>query len=303
LTAVAVFSRPKVALSLTQADEQLLPYAALLARWLEWSEVDFAHVAAPGGRGEAWDPQPWEQQLRAEVQRLFGQPTPHCRPNFHVVQGSRIDQMIGLAVEHQRDLIVLGHRRMRSGRRSLARRLAMLAPCSVWLVPEGAPPKITSILVPIDFSSHSADSLAVAAAIARAGGLAQLRTVHVFFDPSTIRYDEHVEEILGREEAAFEKLLAGVDTQGVRVEPIFHESTHPAEAILRVAEQHGADLIVMNTRGRSHAAAVLLGSVTSQAIAATHIPLLAVKHYGGKLTLLQALLNHRLWETKSPKSN
>jgi nucleotide-binding universal stress UspA family protein len=300
---VAVFSRPKVALSLTKADEQLLPYAALLARWLAWDEVDFAHVVPPDRRTAAWDPQPWEDQLREEVLRLFGRPTPQCATAFRVARGSRLDQLIGLAVEHERDLIMLGHRRMRSGRRSLARRLAMLAPCSVWLVPEAAPPNIGNILVPTDFSSHSADALAVAAAIARAGGLSRLHAVHVFFDPSSIRYDEHVDEILGQEESAFEKFLAGVDTQGVHVEPIFHESTQPAEAILRVADRCSSDLIVMNTRGRSHAASVLLGSVTSQTMSATKIPLLAVKHYGGKLTLLEALLNHRVWETRSPKAN
>jgi hypothetical protein len=38
-------------------------------------------------------------------------------------------------------------------------------------------------------------------------------------------------------------------------------------------------------------------------MSATKIPLLAVKHYGGKLTLLEALLNHRVWETRSPKAN
>jgi nucleotide-binding universal stress UspA family protein len=300
---VALFSRPKVPLSLTAADEQLLPYAALLARWLDWKEVDFAHVVPPDARGESWDPHPWQERLQEEVLRLFQPAAPDCPPAFHVVRGSRLDQMIGLAVEHNRDLIVLGHRRMRSGRRSLARRLAMLAPCSVWLVPEGAPPVISNILVPIDFSSHSADALAVAAAIARAGGLGQLRTVHVFFDPSSVRYDEHVDEILGKEESAFEAFLAGVDTQGVHVEPVFHESTHPAQAILRVAEQYGTDLIVMNTRGRSHAASVLLGSITSQTMTATSVPLLAVKHYGSKLSLLQALLNHRVWEAPAPKSN
>jgi hypothetical protein len=58
----------------------------------------------------------------------------------------------------------------------------------------------------------------------------------------------------------------------------------------------------MSTRGRSQAASVLLGSTTSDVIAGTHVPLLAVKHYGSKMTLLEALLNHRLWEP-APKTN
>jgi hypothetical protein len=48
---------------------------------------------------------------------------------------------------------------------------------------------------------------------------------------------------------------------------------------------------------------VLLGSVTSDTLAATPVPLLAVKHFGGRMTVLQTLLNHRMWEERAPKMN
>ncbi len=293
---MTAFERPLIALSLTDADQSLLDYAAVLAGSLAWDDILFAHVAAG-------DPQPWRQKLMDEVRRVFGQPQPPRQQSFHAVRGARLDQLLGLAVERQRDLIVLGHRRARSGRRSLARRLAMVAPSSVWLVPEGSAAQIANILVPIDFSNHSADALSVAVGIARAIGLKQLRAVHIFFDPSTIRYDEHVEEIRGQEEAAFERFIEPIDRQGVEVEPIFIEGTRTAQDILRLAEHSDTDLIVMNTRGRSHAAGVLLGSVTSDTMAATTVPLLAVKHFGGRMTLREALVNHRIWDQPSPKTN
>jgi nucleotide-binding universal stress UspA family protein len=293
---MTAFERPLIALSLTDADQSLLDYAAVLAGSLAWDDILFAHVAAD-------DPQPWRQKLMDEVRRVFGQPQPPRQQSFHAVRGARLDQLLGLAVERQRDLIVLGHRRARSGRRSLARRLAMVAPSSVWLVPEGSAAQITKILVPIDFSNHSADALSVAVGIARALGLKQLRAVHIFFDPSTIRYDEHVEEIRGQEEAAFERFIEPIDRHGVEVEPIFIEGTRTAQDILRLAEHSDTDLIVMNTRGRSQAAGVLLGSVTSDTMAATTVPLLAVKHFGGRMTLREALVNHRIWDQPSPKTN
>jgi len=300
---MTAFSKPLIALSLTDADEGLLRYAAVVARWLGWTDVLFVHVAEGRGPTTTWDPGSYQERLRAEVERLFGQPTPQCRPSYHALHGSRLDQLLKLAAQQQCDLIMLGHRRARSGRRSTARRLAMVAPCSVWLVPEGSAAQISNVLVPTDFSSHSADALAVAAQVARAVGLAQLHAVHVFFDPSMVRYEEHVDEVLGQEDAAFEKFLSGVDTQGVQVAPVFEESTHPADAILRVAERLSTDLIVMNTRGRSRAASVLLGSTTSDTMAATTGPLLVVKHYGDHLSLLEALLNHRTWEHGAPKTN
>ncbi|MEX2137636.1 MAG: universal stress protein [Pirellulales bacterium] len=296
------FSKPLITLSLTQPDEGLLHYAARLAEWFQWSDVDFVHVVAPD-RSDGWDPRPWQAKMQAEVERLFGAQTTDRRFSLHAARGSRLDEMLRLSVEHQRDLIVMGHRRMRSGRRSLARRAAMVAPCSVWLAPEGSPPRISNILVPTDFSNHSADALSVAAAIARSAGLDNVQALHVYFDQSSIRFDEHVDEVLGQEEAAFHRWVAGVDTHGVAVEPVFHESAHPPQAILRVAERYQSDLIVMNTRGRSQAASVLLGSTTSDTMAATTIPLLAVKHYGSRMTLLEALLNHRFWEQPTPKTN
>jgi hypothetical protein len=65
----------------------------------------------------------------------------------------------------------------------------------------------------------------------------------------------------------------------------------------------GSDLIVMGTRGRSQAAFVLLGSTTSAMMAATSVPLLAVKHYGSHMSLLEALRNHNLWLGDVPKTN
>ena len=40
---------------------------------------------------------------------------------------------------------------------------------------------------------------------------------------------------------------------------------------------------------------MLLGSVTEEMILATSVPLLAVKHFGARLSVLQALLDRRFW--------
>jgi len=296
------FARPQVALSLTDPDRELLRYAGQLARLFAWREVHFSHVQA-NQDGTVFDSATWVERMRQEVEQHFGSATAELRSVFHAAEGPRLDQLLNLAAVHSRDLVVMGHRRARSGRRSLARRMAMISPASVWLVPEGSSTRISKILVPTDFSSHSVDALKVAISVAQAANVKSVQAVHIFFDPSTIRYDEHVAEVVGQEQAAFETFVAGVDTQGVAVEPIIQEGTHPAQDILRVAERQGSDLIVMNTRGRSNAASVLLGSVTSDTMAATHIPLLTVKHFGGRMSLMQALLNHHLWDQDVPKTN
>ena len=71
------------------------------------------------------------------------------------------------------------------------------------------------------------------------------------------------------------------------------EGADVASTIRRVAEDRRCDLIVMGTRGRSRAASVLLGSETEQTIIESRLPVLAVKHYGARLRLLQALFRER----------
>jgi sulfate permease, SulP family len=292
---MSTFERSLVAVSLTEQDQSLLEYVRLLAGRLAWSDVDFVHVARENHAQSL-------ERLREVARHCCARETIDDSA-LHVLEGPLLDQLLRLSTERQRDLILLGHRRARSGHRAMARRLAMVAPASVWLVPEGASPEITHILAPIDFSDHSADALSVAIAIARANELDRLSALHVYVDPSTIRYDEHIEEVIGEEEAAFEKLLARVDSKGIEVEPIFVEGSRITEEILRTAQQQRCDLIVMNTRGRSRAASVLLGSTTSDTMADTMVPMLAVKHFGSRMSLIEALTNHRIWDQPSPKMN
>src|SRR5688572_1968335 len=158
---MTAFTRPLVPVCLSHEDESLLAYVAELARRLRWGEIHFAHVV------EQFDPQlefntgAWQERMRRHVRRILIEEPDGPNLAFHSTHGPLQDEILRLVVEHDRDLIVLGHRQSRSGRRSLARRLAMVSPASVWLAPQGVPPKVTSILAPVDFSQPSADALKV----------------------------------------------------------------------------------------------------------------------------------------------
>jgi universal stress protein A len=53
---------------------------------------------------------------------------------------------------------------------------------------------------------------------------------------------------------------------------------HPAETIVRVAQERGVDLIVMSTHGRTGLQHVLLGSVAEKVVRLAPCPVLTVKH-------------------------
>jgi nucleotide-binding universal stress UspA family protein len=158
-------------------------------------------------------------------------------------------------------------------------------------------------MAPIDFSDNSFDSLQVAASLARAAGVDELTAPHVFFDASTVRYAEHRDEICRNEERAFVDFIAPLERKDVEIHPLFVEGNNVGRTLLHVIEQHQPDLIVMNTRGRSRAASVLLGSVTTQVMISTPAAILAVKHFGAMMHLFDVLRESRFWDRPNPKTN
>jgi sulfate permease, SulP family len=299
-----LFSRALVALSLCESDHELLQYAARLAQLGIVTEFHLAHVLAPGHRdGMAAARQQGEEALLEHAVQFRAELPEGSTVTTTVLEGVRIDSLIELVGEKRLDLIVMGHRKRRSGLRSLAQRLAMIAPASIWMIPEGAPRQMAKVLAPVDFSEYSADSLSVAMAIAERRGLTECLSLHVYFDPSTIRYYENIRAVRGNEQKEFADFLKPIEQHGVTLQPMFEESSKVADTILRTMEQQGVELVVMSTRGRSRAASILLGSTTSQVMVACRVPILVVKHFGARLNLLQVLRSDEVWERRNPKAN
>jgi SulP family sulfate permease len=280
------FKRLAVGLTGTGTDTGLLRYATRVAGLGTADEVRFVHVL-PAAGAEA---DRVRVELGAAVAREFA-PVPSARRPVDVLTGPLLDRLLEYVAANAVDLLFLGHRQDHPGRWALARRLAMKAGCSVWMVPEGAAPTLDRILVPIDFSEHAADTLRVAADMTRLAGRGECLALHVYFDDAAAPYEGYDQVLRGREAEAFRAFVAPIDTGGVTVTPLFEEGAHVAHAINRVAEAHGCDLVVMATRGRSRSAAVLLGSVTEETIIETRIPLLVVKHYGAQLGVIRALID------------
>jgi len=284
--------RIMVALSHPEADRNLVEYAAMVARLGAAREIRFGRLV-PSATDRDMDDS--RRALEAVVRRLMTH-VPSTLPVAYDVLGRPLmDQLLTQLVDKQVDLLLVADQRDPADRKAFARRLAMKAPSSVWLVPDGAAPAIGRILVPIDFSGPCADSLRVATAIARRAGNPECLALHVYFNEAAVTYEEYDQVIRGHEHEAFERFVSPIDTQGVKVTPLFEEGANVAHAITRVAQRHGADLIVMATRGRSRSASILLGSVTEEMIVQAPVPLLALKHYGARLGVLQAILGREFW--------
>lgn len=119
---------------------------------------------------------------------------------------------------------------------------------------------IRTILHPTDFSESSGAGFSLASALAR-DYAARLIVLYVY--PPPVNAAEEVDR--GRPDGIEEDLVAKLHElkphdAGVKVEYRADEG-FPADEILAVAEEEGADLIVMGTHGRSGVRRAVMGSV------------------------------------------
>jgi nucleotide-binding universal stress UspA family protein len=142
------------------------------------------------------------------------------------------------------------------------------------------------ILVPTDYSEHAVEALATAARLAGEMG-ASVTLLHVMGESAlrtavqegwlTADDDDETVERKAREhhEAKFDECLATLGDAGAGVERVILRGDPPRE-IVRYANEHGFDLVVMGRRGRT-LADVVLGSAAERVVRHADCPVLIVK--------------------------
>ena len=128
------------------------------------------------------------------------------------------------------------------------------------------------ILCPLDFSKHSNRALDIACELAR-DNQATLTIMHAYVIPSyplpegyVLASSETVAEILSKTQQAMNEARAKAVANGVpNVEIVMSEGA-PFSEIVRAAREHGSDLIVIATHGRTGLKHALLGSVTEKVV-------------------------------------
>jgi nucleotide-binding universal stress UspA family protein len=296
---VKLFKRVLVAVADPEKDAALLRYALEISRLEPGAQFEFIHVTGwSGARGTPPVHRDILRHLRTAVEREFGElGGPGCR----VVHGNVLDRLLEAAAEGAADLILVGHGANRSGRRALARRLAMQAPCSVWMRPEGAAATVRNVLVALDYSESSAFALAVASRIARESGGSGCLALHVYQDRAAAAAGSFPLPVDERERQAFQRFTAPLDTNGVALTPVFEADANVARAVRRVTGANGVDLVVMGSRGQARSASILLGSESEDVLMESEIPVLIAKRRGERMGLLQVLLDREFHLQEPPR--
>jgi len=208
-------------------------------------------------------------------------------------------RLIGLAVEAEADVIVVGTRQRhgldRLGHHSVSRGILRHAPMNVICVPAAAAaqdsariPKVERVLVATDFSELADQAVPHAYSLVREGGTVVL--VHVTRPmrwPSVLGSNVESKTNAARKahtatlRAATARLQALIPDEagqrGIASEVHVLERTAPAKAIYQAAERFGADVICLGSHGRSGLSAALVGSVTHAVMEQTLRPVLVVR--------------------------
>lgn len=293
------FDQIVVALGSPDSDSSLIQYAALLSRLGAAKEVRFAHVAD----AEASSPDLRIRMRQAVAPAFAGvNATIEC----DVLHGSLTDRLLAYVTEFQADLILIG-----ANKRKLGARLAMVAPCSVGVIPNDTPATLSHLMVALDFSDSAADTLQWATSLAAGDRSIRCTALHVVTHESTDLFTGYGDDEAAQAEA-MKQLLARTNHHQVPVHSLLTDvsrsadvgRSHPlslpaaiegidvAQTILSEAERCDADCIALSTRGRSRSASILLGSVAEKVIERATVPLLVGKRHGSNLGLATILLGH-----------
>lgn len=139
------------------------------------------------------------------------------------------------------------------------------------------------ILVPVDLSPESKRAFPPAAALARAGK-ARVTLLHVVPDALITPHGAPFAPPMGELGTAKQSDAARAELEALRpelkgavsVDAQVLVAQDPAQAIARYAQEHGCDLIVASTHGRTGFRRFMLGSVAEAMLRHSTVPVLCI---------------------------
>ncbi len=142
--------------------------------------------------------------------------------------------------------------------------------------------RIQRILVPTDFSTHAARAAEFAIELSKEFG-ASIHLLHcypvnvgaasLYGMTFPVELEASIRKVAQKQLGDWREKVAG---EGVEAELSLSPQS-PAQGILALAEEIGADLIVMGTRGRSGLKHLLLGSVAERVVREASCPVVTLR--------------------------
>ena len=293
-----------VALDLTEMDDSLVRYADMLSQVLPFERIFFVHVAKdlelPADLLKEYPGllEPMDESICADIQQKVNHYFSTSSLDIHclVEEGDPIEKILKLCKIKDIDLILMGRKKSLRGSGIVSSKIARKCPCSLLLVTQDFRPDYKKVLVPVDFSAHAALATQRAMELSSASST-ELLLLHVYRVPTGYSkigksYQEFKQIIKSHAQKDCRKFLSKYSfPPDIACEYMATNDGKHAELTYAFAEENDVDLIVIGSRGRTAAAAILMGSMAEKIVYRdSEIPVLIVKSKGENMRLLNALM-------------
>lgn len=298
------FYKAMIGLDLTEMDDILIKKTIVYLNFLGIDKCYFVHVAkdlavpeevlkkhpellAPGDESI-------EALIKAKLDE-FDFPESMDIEVFAEEGAHPLDTLLRWAKIKDVDLIIMGRKEELEGSGSLAKGVAKKAPCSVLLLQERRPPGLPKkIMIPSDFSDHTDLIYDFGERISEELG-AELIPVHLYevphgYSKTGKTFEEFSEIMRDNAQEDFKRFIQKFNHNDLTCRFVLNNGEGQGKALLEEAQQIGADMILLGSRGRTKSAAILLGSVAEKLVMVNNIlPMLIFKKKGETMGFFEAL--------------
>jgi len=298
-----------VGLDMSEIDEDLIRYSFFISNVIQQVEtIFFVHIE------NQEDSVPEIQELYPEIQLnstaefitnkikdlvdKYNIMDRQVEVFVRVVQGDPLTKILHLSKVHQIDMIVTGRKNILEGSGLLAVKIARRALCSVLCIPEKSKNEITKIFIPIDFSDFSHLAMDYALSFAKDNSIIEIVCQHIYKLPkgyltSGKSQEEFAEIMLENAKRNYANFIGHYDLGNTKVSIRYSLDAKNVATKMTynnaLVEQ--ADFIMLASRGRTNAAATLLGSFAEKLLTENaNLPMLVLKNKQRNLDMISALL-------------
>lgn len=300
--------RVLVAIDRTTQDKALFNYVSTISKLANLDIIYILHIAnsldIPEELSEKYPDllapvdESIKQNIQFEINEELDIPE-ETKIEIIVKDGNVYHEILKTVKQKGIDMLVLGRKNNTKGNLSLVRRMALTAPCSLSIIPEYINSDIHKVLVPVDFSKNSKNSMFAVKLFSDKSPALEIHTLHAFDVPMGYsKIGKTYEEFLDiMEEHARKDCKQFMEGLGVDYHNIHHHFIQSSKSklpgtIYQYAIAHGIDVIVVGSKGRGALSHFLLGSVTEVLIEQDqYLPLVIIKGKTEGMDLLEALKN------------
>lgn len=294
-----------VGLDLTEMDTTMIKYASTVCHHFPINEVYFYHVA----KSLEMPPDITEEYkhilttvddgIRHEIEKKVKAEfvsKKNIEIHIKVKEGNPIDKMLRYVKIKNIDMILLGRKQNLQGSGLINSAIARNSPCHLLLVPEKTHHfKIEKVMIPVDFSRHSALAVQQGSQITNGDRLNKTFCAHVYnvpvgYSKSGKSYEEFAEIMLDNARKSYQRFIH--DYGDVHCIFRLDNEENPSSQIVEIMHEEKPDLVILGSKGRTDLATVFLGSMAEKfMLKDTYTPLLIIKRRDENMGLLEALMN------------